>query len=73
MNPDRASRALALASFNGLAALGLMAYSLFDPSPLPVVAAMSIGQVLGTASLGTFAYVVIADLRARTRGAAKRE
>jgi hypothetical protein len=71
VSPDRTSRALALACFTGLGALGLMVYSLFDPSPLPVVAAMSIGQVLGTASLGTFVYVVFADARARLRAANK--
>jgi hypothetical protein len=40
-----------------------MAWSLFDPRPLPVVAAMSIGQVLGTLSFLSFLYVVATDLR----------
>jgi len=48
-----------------LAAVGLMVWSLLDPRPLPVVAAMSIGQILGTASLGAFLYAVGADLRSR--------
>jgi hypothetical protein len=46
-----------------LAALAMMAWSLFDPRPLPVVAAMSIGQVLGTLSFLSFLYVVATDLR----------
>jgi cytosine/uracil/thiamine/allantoin permease len=46
-----------------LAALAMMAWSLFDPRPLPVVAAMSVGQVLGTLSFLSFLYVVATDLR----------
>jgi len=48
-----------------LAALALMVWSLFDPRPIPVVLAMSLGQVLGTLSLGAFLVVVIFDIRAR--------
>jgi hypothetical protein len=50
-----------------LLALGLMMWSLFDPRPVPVIVAMSVGQVLGTVSLVTFLYVVVTDLRARIR------
>jgi hypothetical protein len=46
-----------------LAALGLMTWSLFDPRPLPVIAAMSVGQVIGTLSFVSFLYVVARDLR----------
>jgi hypothetical protein len=46
-----------------LAALAMMAWSLFDPRPVPVIAAMSIGQVLGTLSFLSFLYVVAKDLR----------
>jgi hypothetical protein len=46
-----------------LLALGLMIWSLFDPRPIPVIVAMSIGQVLGTLSLLAFVYVVAADWR----------
>jgi hypothetical protein len=48
-----------------LGALGLMVWSLFDPRPLPVIAAMSIGQGLGTLSFASFLYVVVVDLRRR--------
>jgi hypothetical protein len=44
-------------------ALALMTWSLFDPRPLPVIAAMSVGQVLGTMSFVGFLYVVARDLR----------
>jgi hypothetical protein len=47
-----------------LAALALIVWSLFDPRPVPVIAAMSVGQVLGTLSFGAFLLVVVRDLRA---------
>jgi hypothetical protein len=42
-----------------------MTWQLFDPSVWPVMVAMSLGQVLGTASLAAFGYVVFADFRAQ--------
>jgi hypothetical protein len=50
-----------------LVALGLMAWSLFDPRPMPVILAMSVGQALGTLSFLSFVYVVVADIRRRIR------
>jgi hypothetical protein len=52
-----------IACWCALAALALMTWSLFDPRPLPVIAAMSVGQVLGTMSFVAFLYVVAKDLR----------
>jgi hypothetical protein len=40
-------RLLRLECVLALAALGLMAWSLFDPRVFPVIVAMSVGQVLG--------------------------
>jgi hypothetical protein len=51
------------ACVSALAALGLMTWSLFDPRPVPVIAAMSVGQALGTMSFVSFLYVVARDLR----------
>jgi hypothetical protein len=65
MTPRTVRRLLSAACLLALGALGLMVWSLFDPRPIPVIAAMSVGQVLGTLSLGSFVYVVLADLRAR--------
>ena len=65
MTPRAAGRILLGACLSALAALGLMIWSLFDPRPIPVVAAMSVGQVLGTLSLASFVYVVLSDVRAR--------
>jgi hypothetical protein len=53
-----------------LVALGLMVWSLFDPRPVPVIAAMSVGQGLGTLSFVSFLYAVIADIR-RQRASAR--
>ncbi|MEO6952766.1 MAG: hypothetical protein ABI321_13235 [Polyangia bacterium] len=65
MNGSRYPQILRIACFLALAALALMVWSLLDPRPIPVVVAMSVGQVLGTLSLGAFLVVVIADLRRR--------
>jgi hypothetical protein len=59
------SRILVASCAFALLAVGLMSWSLFDPTPIPVVIAMSVGQVLGTLSLATFVYVVVADWRAQ--------
>jgi hypothetical protein len=48
-------------------ALALMTWQLFDPRVFPVIVAMSVGQVLGTASFGAYLYVVIVDFRAHQR------
>lgn len=63
MKIARLERVLCGACVLGLAALALMVWSLFDPRPLPVIAAMSLGQGLGTLSLGAFLIVVVADMR----------
>jgi hypothetical protein len=60
-NPNRVLKG---ASVLALAALALMSWSLFDPRPIPVVLAMSLGQLLGTLSLGAFVVVIVADIRA---------
>lgn len=57
------SRILVGACLAALAALALMVWSLLEPTPMPVLVAMSAGQVLGTLSLLAFGGVVLADLR----------
>jgi hypothetical protein len=56
-------RVLDAACVTALAALALMTWPLFDPRVWPVIIAMSVGQVLGTASLVAYAGVVIAEYR----------
>jgi hypothetical protein len=46
-----------------LIGLSLMVWSVLEPTPMPVMVAMSLGQVFGTLSLVTFLVVVVADLR----------
>ncbi len=48
-----------------LVALGLIVWSLVDPKPIPVIVAMSVGQVIGTLALLLFVGSVLLDLRAR--------
>ena len=51
------------ACYLALAALALIIWSLVQPAPLPVIGAMSVGQLLGTLSLLFFVYAIFADLR----------
>lgn len=73
MSELRSQRILRAACLLALAALALMVWSLFDPRPIPVVLAMSLGQLLGTLSLAAFLIVVVVDLRGRRILEAKSE
>jgi hypothetical protein len=46
-----------------LAALALMASSILWPGPLLLVAAMSVGQALGTLSLALYLLAIVLDLQ----------
>jgi hypothetical protein len=50
-----------------LFALGLIVWSVLDPRPIPVIVAMSVGQVIGTVSFLAFLLVVATDVRSRYR------
>ena len=69
MATHRAHRLLLAACIGSLVALALMTWQLFDPRVFPIMIAMSVGQVVGTASFATFGVVVFLDLRARRRAA----
>ena len=56
-------RLLQISAVVTLVALALMVWSMLQPTPLPVMLAMTAGQALGTFALGGFLYVVIRDLR----------
>ena len=64
-------RLIIWACISALVALGLIIWSLVDPRPIPVIAAMSVGQAIGTLSFGAFLLAVLGDLRRhyRRRGA----
>ena len=51
------------ACYLALSALALIIWSLVQPAPLPVVGAMSVGQLLGTLSLLFFLYAILGELR----------
>ncbi len=59
----RTDKLLRGACYASLLALVLIVVSLFWPKPLAVIVAMSLGQVLGTASLAMFLFVVAAEFR----------
>lgn len=69
LNDKPNSKLLRLASVLTLAALALMVWSVLVPAPLPVMLAMSVGQVVGTAALGAYLWVVIRDVRGKGRTA----
>jgi uncharacterized protein (DUF2062 family) len=48
-------------------ALALMIWSMLDPTPLPVMLAMTIGQVIGTLAFALYGYAVVRDWRKRNR------
>jgi hypothetical protein len=60
-------RRVDLACVGALGALGLMTWQIVDPTVWPVMVAMSLGQVLGTASLAAFGYAVWVDFKAQRR------
>lgn len=65
----RPDRMMLLRGAAGLALAGLcfMVWSLVDPRPVPIMAAMSVGQGLGTLSFVIYLGVVIADARRASR------
>lgn len=46
-----------------LIALLLMVWSMVDPTPLPVMIAMTAGQGIGTLAFALYLYVIVQDLR----------
>ena len=46
-----------------LVGLALMLWSVVEPTPLPVMLAMTVGQGIGTLAFALFAWEVIKDLR----------
>lgn len=55
--------ALLISCVLALLGLALMVWSQVDPRPIPIVVAMSTGQVVGTLSFALFGWVVLSDLR----------
>jgi hypothetical protein len=66
------SKLLRLSALLTILALVFMVWSLLQPTPLPVMLAMSVGQVIGTIAFGLYGYVILVDLR-RERARKRRE
>jgi hypothetical protein len=52
-----------------LVGLALMAWSMVQPTWMPVMLAMSVGQLVGTTAFAIFVVVIVRDLRHRIREA----
>ena len=50
-----------------IVALGFMVWSLLDPTVLPVMLAMSVGQLFGTLAFALYLIVIVRDLRRERR------
>jgi hypothetical protein len=50
-----------------LVGLALMVWSMLQPTPLPVMLAMTLGQVVGTSAFGLYLYIVVRELRRERR------
>jgi hypothetical protein len=48
-----------------LIGLAFMAWSMLQPTPLPVILAMSVGQAFGTTAFALYLYVIVRELRKR--------
>lgn len=55
------TRLLQIAAILALVGLALVVWSLLDPRPIPIMAAMSVGQAIGTLSFVIFLVVVLQD------------
>lgn len=59
-------RLLQWASLLTFLGLALMLWSMFQPTPLPVMLAMSVGQGIGTLAFALYGFAILVDMR-RTR------
>ena len=64
--------ALRISAVLTLVGLAMMAWSMLEPTPLPVMLAMTVGQAIGCLAFGLYLYVVVRDIwRARRERAAE--
>jgi len=60
-------RLLVGASILTLVALALMVWSVIQPTPLPTILAMSVGQLFGTVAFGMYILAIVVDVRRDAR------
>jgi uncharacterized protein (DUF2062 family) len=56
------TKLLRISALLTILALILMVWSMLQPTPLPVMLAMTVGQVIGTTAFGLYGFVVWRDL-----------
>jgi hypothetical protein len=66
-------RWLRVSAVLALVGLAFFVWSLVDPSPIPVIVAMSVGQGIGTLSFLLFVLLILLDIRRGGRRAAQAE
>lgn len=71
MKPPKLPTLLYVSAILTLIALALMVWSVLQPTPLPVMLSMSVGQGIGTLAFGLYGWVVLVDLRRLRRNAKK--
>jgi hypothetical protein len=57
------TKLLRLSALLTILGLVFMVWSLLQPTPLPVMLAMTAGQLFGTVAFGLYLYVIVVDLR----------
>jgi hypothetical protein len=60
-------RLLIASSILTLLGLALMVWSVIQPSPLPTILAMSLGQLIGMTAFGLYILAIVIDLRRDAR------
>jgi hypothetical protein len=63
--------ALRVSALLTLVGLALMVWSMLVPTPLPVMLAMTVGQLVGTVAFVIYVVIVVRDLRRARREPAK--
>ena len=65
--PTRRDRVLRVACVLALVGLGFMVWSVLQPTWMPVMLGLTLGQAIGTLSFASYLIVLIADLGIRRR------
>jgi hypothetical protein len=60
-------KALRVAAVLTVIGLAFMVWSLIQPTPMPVLLAMSVGQLFGTAAFAIYVFIVVRDVRRKWR------
>ncbi len=55
------TKALRISALLTILGLVFVVWSMLQPTPLPVMLAMTVGQLIGTVAFGLYGYVVLVD------------